>query len=118
MDTFLLSLHLFSASATLVAILAAGYAVITKKQWLEKLFNTIAWLGFAGIASGSLLSIVARQSVTTFCANIGAYLLIITATESLVWLKIRKNHPSLNPVLQTSLLSGASIVLVILILMN
>jgi hypothetical protein len=117
MQTILLSIHLLFSGLTAIAVLTAGFAFIAKKPWLANLFTIIAWLGFGDIFSGSLLSVIAKQSVAAFCANISLYLLVIAAVETGLWFATRKNHSvSMNPIVRTSLLSGISIALAIIIL--
>lgn len=115
------------ASLTLVAHLSGAVfaAILVIASFIALYFGTsqqtrltavwLAWCGGFQIASGSALTLLHLQdaSLPKFCSRIGAYIVLIGATETLLYLRTKRAERRAFPAAQVVLPLAGSMILVL-----
>jgi hypothetical protein len=115
-EQILLLLHLLGAVSVGILIIAAGFALVTRKSHFYKSFALLIALG-AGfqLVSGSLfaISVQSNESLLAFCSKIGIYLTVIGIIEALLFSRLQAEKQNTFParIVASSLMFGMSFVI-------
>jgi hypothetical protein len=106
----ILILHLLGAAATLL------FCAVTLVRPERRTFAMLAWMTVFQTVTGSLLSLRSGESAIAYCAKIGLYYFVITATMAYA---VKRHGMPIRPLsVFVPLGSGALMVVATLVLMR